>query len=166
MLGMDIHTYDPYLPPKVAKSEGAFLHKKVDNLFKSCTHISVHCNLTDETHHLVNAERMALMPGKAGLINCGNHIVNCARGGIIDEDALLAALEDGTISSAALDVFEFEPVTIEHALIQHENFHGTPHIGAATLEAQARVGSDIVEAVMLGLSGKTPETLVNGKFLK
>ena len=88
------------------------------------------------------------------------------RGGIIDEDALLAALEDGTISSAALDVFEFEPVTIEHALIQHENFHGTPHIGAATLEAQARVGSDIVEAVMLGLSGKTPETLVNGKFLK
>ena len=166
MLGMDIHTYDPYLPPKVAKSEGAFLHKKVDNLFKSCTHISVHCNLTDETHHLVNAERMALMPGKAGLIICGNHIVNCARGGIIDEDALLAALEDGTISSAALDVFEFEPVTIEHALIQHENFHGTPHIGAATLEAQARVGSDIVEAVMLGLSGKTPETLVNGKFLK
>jgi D-3-phosphoglycerate dehydrogenase len=166
MLGMEIHTYDPYLPPKVAKSEGAFLHKKVNNLFKSCTHISVHCNLTDETHHLVNAERMALMPGKVGGIECGNHIVNCARGGIIDEDALLAALEDGTISSAALDVFEFEPVTIEHALIQHENFHGTPHIGAATLEAQARVGSDIVEAVMVGLSGNTPKTLVNGKFLK
>ena len=165
VLGMDIHTYDPYLPAKVAKSQGAFLHKKVDTLFKNCTHISIHCNLTKETHHLVNARRLAMMPGKAGGIECGNHIVNCARGGIIDEDALLSALEDGTIASAALDVFEVEPVPADHPLLHHENFHGTPHIGAATLEAQRRVGLDIASAVITVLDGNNPETLVNGEFL-
>ncbi|MDP6869801.1 MAG: hydroxyacid dehydrogenase [Candidatus Poseidoniaceae archaeon] len=164
-MGMEIHTYDPYLPPKIAKSQGTYLHKKVDTLFEACTHISVHCNLTDETHHLVNAERMSMMPGKAGGISCGNHIVNCARGGIIDEDALFSALEDGTITSAALDVFEVEPISTDNLLVSHDNFHGTPHIGAATLEAQHRVGLDIVDAVMSALSGKEPETLVNGKFL-
>ncbi len=165
VLGMEIHTYDPYLPPKIAKSQGAYLHKKVDSLFKTCTHISIHCNLTDETHHLVNSRRMKMMPGKRGAIHCGNHIVNCARGGIVDEDALLSALENGTITSAALDVFEVEPLPENYPLIQHANFHGTPHIGAATLEAQQRVGLDIADAVIIGLSGKTPKTLVNGEFL-
>ncbi len=164
-LGMEIHTYDPYLPPKVAKAQGAYLHKKVDSLFKSCTHISVHCNLTKETHHLVNAKRMAMMPGKKGGINCGNHIVNCARGGIVDEDALLEALNSGTISSAALDVFEVEPLPLGYKLIQHENFHGTPHIGAATMEAQNRVGIDIAKTVNLALRGVRPDTTVNSHYL-
>lgn len=164
-LGMEIHTYDPYLPPKVAKAQGAYLHKKIDSLFKSCTHISVHCNLTEETHHLVNAKRLSMMPGKKSGIVCGNHIVNCARGGIIDEDALLSALENGTISSAALDVFEVEPLPENYQLIRHENFHGTPHIGAATLEAQNRVGLDIAENVNAALSGKKPATVVNSQYL-
>ena len=163
-LGMEIHTYDPYLPAKVAKSQGAYLHKEIDSLFETCTHISIHCNLTKETHHLVNEKRMSLMPGKKGGINCGNHIVNCARGGIIDEDALLDALKSGVIRSAALDVFEIEPIEENNELVQHENFHGTPHIGAATKEAQQRVGLDIAEAVILGLSGKIPPTLVNKEF--
>ena len=164
-MGMEIHTYDPYLPPKVAKAQGAYLHKKVDSLFKTCTHISIHCNLSDETHHLVNADRMQMMPGKKGGIVCGNHIVNCARGGIVDEDALLAALEDGTISSAALDVFEIEPLPDNYPLLQHENFHGTPHIGAATMEAQQRVGIDIVDAIITGLNGEQPSTIVNRQYL-
>ena len=106
-----------------------------------------------------------MMPGKKSGINCGNHIVNCARGGIVDEDALLAALEDGTISSAALDVFEVEPLPEGYQLLQHENFHGTPHIGAATLEAQQRVGIDIADAIITGLDGQKPTTIVNGKYL-
>ena len=164
-MGMEIHAYDPYLPPKVAKAQGAYLHKKVDTLFKACTHISIHCNLTDETHHLVNEKRMNLMPGKSGTILCGNHIVNCARGGIVDENALLVALENGTVTSAALDVFEIEPLPDNYALTQHPNFHGTPHIGAATMEAQRRVGLDIADAIITGLSGKSPKTVVNSKFL-
>ena len=165
VMGMEIHTYDPYLPPKVAKAQGAYLHKKVDSLFKTCTHISIHCNLSDETHHLVNSDRMKMMPGKKSGIVCGNHIVNCARGGIVDEDALLAALEDGTISSAALDVVEVEPLPENYPLLQHENFHGTPHIGAATMEAQQRVGIEIADAIITGLTGVQPSTIVNRQYL-
>ena len=167
LLGMDVHTYDPYLPSKVAKAQNTTLHRNVDTLFQNCTHISIHCNFTDETHHLVNAERMALMPGKSrDGIHCGNHIVNCARGGIIDESALLSALLSGQVASAALDVFEQEPVSKGNELIQHPNFHGTPHIGAATLEAQARVGRDIGLAVMTVLDGKVADTTVNSHLLK
>ena len=165
-MGMEVHAFDPYLPAKIAKSQNTTLHKSVDTLFKQCTHISIHCNLTDETHHLVNEERMAMMPGKSrDGIKCGNHVVNCARGGIIDETALLQGLEQGVISSAALDVFESEPVSANYALIQHDNFHGTPHIGAATLEAQARVGRDIANAIMTVLSGEECETTVNKHLL-
>ena len=167
LFGMEIHTYDPYLPVKVAKDQNTTLHKKVDTLFQACTHISIHCNYNEETHHLVNAERIALMPGKSfDGIACGNHIVNCARGGIVDEDALLAALESGKLASAALDVFEQEPIPVGNKLVQHPHFHGTPHIGAATLEAQARVGRDIALAIMTVLDGKQAETTVNSHLLK
>ena len=166
-MGMEVHTYDPYLPPKVAKNQSTRLHKDVDTMFKSCTHISVHCNLTDETHHLVNYERMKLMPGKSRLgLKCGNHIVNCARGGIVDEEGLFQALEEGIISSAALDVFEQEPVDSENKLLSHPDFHGTPHIGAATIEAQSRVGLDIAKNVMDSLAGKTVKAIVNSHLMK
>tara|TARA_B110000444_G_scaffold258977_1_gene301358 strand:+ start:1072 stop:2058 length:987 start_codon:yes stop_codon:yes gene_type:complete len=166
-LGMEVHTYDPYLPPKVAKSQSTRLHKDVDDLFRTCTHISVHCNLTDETHHLVNYERMKLMPGKSRLgLKCGNHIVNCARGGIIDENGLLQALEEGVVSSAALDVFEKEPVDPKNILLTHPDFHGTPHIGAATIEAQSRVGTDIARNVMDVLNGKSVKSTVNSHLLE
>jgi phosphoglycerate dehydrogenase-like enzyme len=127
-----------------------------------CTHISVHCNLSDETYHLVDSERIDLMPGVSPQgIRCGNHIVNCARGGIVDEDAALSALGRGQLASVALDVFENEPVNPDSELLQHPHFHGTPHIGAATKEAQYRVGMDIGQAVDTALRTNTCETLVN-----
>tara|TARA_B100000287_G_scaffold86097_2_gene78704 strand:+ start:1255 stop:2241 length:987 start_codon:yes stop_codon:yes gene_type:complete len=160
--GMDVHSYDPYLPLSVAKKAGVTMHKNVDNLFKTCTHISVHCNLTDETHHLINQKRISMMPGVDPFnLKCGNHIVNCARGGIVDEDAALEALNSGQLTSLALDVFEHEPVDPSSLLLQHTNFHGTPHIGAATIEAQRRVGLDIVEAVLTVLRGGVADTTVN-----
>ncbi len=160
--GMEVHSYDPYLPLSVAKKEGVTMHKNVDNLFKTCTHISVHCNLTDETHHLINYKRISMMPGVDPFnLKCGNHIVNCARGGIVDEDAALAALNSGQLTSLALDVFEHEPVDPASPLLEHMNFHGTPHIGAATIEAQHRVGLDIAEAVLSVLHGGIADTTVN-----
>ena len=160
--GMEVHSYDPYLPLSVAKKVGVTMHKNVDNLFKTCTHISVHCNLTDETHHLINQKRINMMPGVDPFnLKCGNHIVNCARGGIVDEDAALAALNSGQLTSLALDVFEHEPVDPTSPLLEHMNFHGTPHIGAATLEAQHRVGLDIAEAVLTVLHGGIADTTVN-----
>ena len=160
--GMEVHSYDPYLPLSVAKKVGVTMHKNVDNLFKTCTHISVHCNLTDETHHLINQKRISMMPGVDPFnLKCGNHIVNCARGGIVDEGAALAALNSGQLTSLALDVFEHEPVDPASPLLEHMNFHGTPHIGAATLEAQHRVGLDIAEAVLTVLHGGIADTTVN-----
>jgi phosphoglycerate dehydrogenase-like enzyme len=164
--GMEVHSYDPYLPGSVAKKFDVSMHKSVDSLFKRCTHISIHCNLTDETHHLVDSERISMMPGKdPNNLPCGNHIVNCARGGIVDETAALKALENGHLSSLALDVFENEPVDASSPLLQHPHFHGTPHIGAATIEAQRRVGLDIADAVLVALSGTLPETTVNRSSL-
>ena len=166
-LGMNVHAYDPYLPPKIAKNQNTRLHKSVDTLFSNCTHISIHCNLTDETHHLVNYNRISKMPGKSiDGIQCGNHIVNCARGGIVNENDVLKALNDGLLASAALDVFEEEPVPGGYELCQHPNFHSTPHIGASTIEAQRRVGLDIARNVMSVLSNKKCEFIVNKEFLK
>ena len=166
-LGMNVHAYDPYLPPKIAKNQNTRLHKSVDTLFSNCTHISIHCNLTDETHHLVNYNRISKMPGKSiDGIQCGNHVVNCARGGIVNENDVLKALNDGLLASAALDVFEEEPVPEGYELCQHPNFHSTPHIGASTIEAQRRVGLDIARNVMSVLSNKKCEFIVNKEFLK
>ena len=166
-LGMNVHAYDPYLPPKIAKNQNTRLHKSVDTLFSNCTHISIHCNLTDETHHLVNYNRISKMPGKSiDGIQCGNHVVNCARGGIVNENDVLKALNDGLLASAALDVFEEEPVPEGYELCQHPNFHSTPHIGASTIEAQRRVGLDIPRNVMSVLSNKKCEFIVNKEFLK
>ena len=165
-LGMELHAFDPYLKAHIARDLGCQLHSSVDEVFRRCTHITVHCNLSDETHHLVNAKRIGLMTGRgADGIECGNHLVNCARGGIVDEQAVLDALESGQLASASLDVFENEPTTADNRLLQHPAFGGTPHIGAATLEAQSRIGFEMAELLIDFFSGKTPKSVVNRDVL-
>jgi len=160
-LGMDLHAYDPYVPKEIAKKNNCRLHNDVDSIFRMCTHVSIHCNLTEETYHLVNSSRINLMPGIGDDgIDCGNHLINCARGGIVDEVAALEALESGQLSSLALDVFEKEPA-IDNPLFNHENFHGTPHIGAATKEAQARIGIEMASLIIETLNGQKPNTSLN-----
>jgi phosphoglycerate dehydrogenase-like enzyme len=165
-LGMKIHAYDPYLPIEVAVEARCILHDEIDDVFQACTHVTVHCNYSQETHHLVNAERIAMMPGiGADGIDCGNHLVNCARGGIVDEDAASAALESGALSTLALDVYESEPLDPDHRLLATATFHGTPHIGASTTEAQHRVGMRIAEQLIDFFSGKTPRHAINPEVL-
>ena len=160
-LGMDLHAYDPYVPKEIANKNNCKLHNDIDSIFRMCTHISIHCNLTEETYHLVNSSRINLMPGIGDDgISCGNHLINCARGAIVDEEAALEALESGQLSSLALDVFEKEPA-IENPLFKHENFHGTPHIGAATKEAQARIGIEMASLIIETLNGEKPDTSLN-----
>ena len=165
-LGMEVHAYDPYLPDGVDIAPAVHLHADLDSLFAACTHISLHCNLTDETRHLANAARFAMMPvvGADG-VACGNHVVNCARGGLVHEGDAAEALDAGVLSSLALDVFEHEPLAPDHPLLRHERFLGTPHIGASTLEAQRRVGMDIVNAVLQTLASGTCSTVVNRDVL-
>ena len=160
-MGMEIHAFDPYISSVVAKSSHCTLHDEVDDIFRLCTHISIHCNLSEETHHLVNSDRLELMGGVgADGTPCGNHIVNCARGGIVDEVAVLSALESGQLSSAALDVFEIEPAT-ENPILHHADFHGSPHLGAATLEAQDRVGDEMAGLLVDYFNGKRPSSAIN-----
>jgi len=143
--GMQVHAYDPYV---VDNPEGITIHKEVDDLFRNCTHISIHCNLTEETRNLVNSHRISLMPriGTDG-IECGKHIVSCARGGIVDESAASKALASGDLQSLALDVFENEPLG-DSPLLSHESFHGSPHIAASTMEAQSRIGVEMAELLI------------------
>ena len=138
--GMEVHAFDPFVDKA---PEGVQLHDDVDDIFRCCTHISVHCNLNEQTRNLVNSERISMMPG-IGLdgIECGNHIVSCARGGVVDESAASLALESRQLTSLALDVFEVEPL-VESDLLRHDSFHGSPHIAASTLEAQARIGTEM-----------------------
>lgn len=165
-LGMNLHAYDPYLPIEIAVDQQCVLHEDVEDVFRNCTHIAVHCNLTEETHHLVNSHTLSLMPSiGADGIECGNHLVSCARGGIVNEDHVLEALENGTLRSCALDVFENEPQTT-HLLLQHPNFHGTPHIGAATFEAQARIGFEMANLLIDFFNGNTPKSVVNRSVIK
>ena len=109
----------------------------------------------------MNSARINLKPGIGDDgIDCGNHLINCARGGIVDEVAALEALESGQLSSLALDVFEKEPA-IDNPLFNHESFHGTPHIGAATKEAQARIGIEMASLIIETLNGQKPNTSLN-----
>lgn len=101
--------------------------------------LTLHIPRTDETRHLIDAKRLASMKK-------GARIVNCARGGLIDEPALLEALSSGHIAGAALDVFEEEPPR-DTALVEHPNVVCTPHLGASTREAQVRVGVEIAEKI-------------------
>jgi len=159
--GMEVNAFDPYVSGDQVAELNCVMHDDVDGLFKACTHISIHCNLSKDTHHLVNRERLAMMPdiGADGTA-CGNHVVNCARGGIVDEPAILEALQSGKLSSAALDVFEVEPA-IGNPLLEHERFHGSPHIGAATLEAQTRVGTEMAGLIVAFFNGERPKSAIN-----
>ena len=157
-LGMDVHAYDPYVQ---SSPDWIHMHDDVDDVFRSCTHISVHCNLSDETRHLVNTTRIGMMPGvgKDGT-ECGNHIVSCARGGIVNESDAAMALENGQLRTLALDVFETEPLG-DSPLLSMDGFHGSPHIAASTLEAQGRIGTEMVSLLMEYFETGRPSTSLN-----
>jgi|TARA_B100000959_G_scaffold153056_1_gene160472 D-3-phosphoglycerate dehydrogenase len=156
--GMEIHAFDPFVT-KVPN--GIIMHDDLDDVFRNCTHISIHCNLTEDTRNLVNSYRISLMPD-VGLdgTECGNHIVSCARGGIVDEHAALEALQSGHLKSLALDVFEVEPLG-DSSLLSIEGFHGSPHIAASTLEAQSRIGSEMASLIIEFFACGKPSTSLN-----
>ena len=136
---MRIIAYDPFISEDAAKALGVELVEMSD-LFRRSDFITIHTPLTPETHHLIDGAAIAQM--KSGV-----RIVNCARGGIIDEAALAEALKSGKIAGAALDVFEQEPLT-NSPLFALSNFISTPHLGAASEEAQENVAIEIAQQVV------------------
>ncbi len=134
---MRVIAHDPFITPEAAARLGASL-VDLDALWREADVVSLHVPLTENTRHLVNAATLAKM--KRGAI-----LVNCARGGVVDERALAEAIASGHIGGAALDVFEKEPPATDHPLLELDDFVCTPHIGASTEEAQAAVAIAIAE---------------------
>lgn len=138
-LCMQVIAYDPLLTQEKANELGVKL-VGLPTLFESSDFISIHTPLCDATHHLLNAEAFNKM--KKGV-----RVINAARGGIIDEQALLEALQSGKVAGAALDVFEEEPPKADSPLLAHPQVICTPHLGASTNEAQSRVALQVAEQV-------------------
>jgi D-3-phosphoglycerate dehydrogenase len=152
--GMRVVAYDPYLSVTRARSLQVELVDELDDLLKSADFISLHTPLTAETRHIVDAAR--LKKTKRGV-----RIINCARGGLIDEAALVQALQDGHVAGAALDVFEIEPLPSDSQLRSAPNLVLTPHLGASTVEAQESVGIEIAQSVRAALLEGTIRNAVN-----
>ncbi len=142
--GMRVIAYDPYLSVSRARSLQVELVEDLDALMPQVDFITMHMPLTDETRHMLDARRLALC--KKGV-----RIVNCARGGLIDEAALGEALTSGHVAAAALDVYEVEPPPAEFPLRSLSNIVFTPHLGASTAEAQENVGIEIAQAIRAAL---------------
>lgn len=153
--GMTLLAYDPYLDPPVAKRLEIEL-ASLDEVLSRADIVTLHMPLTDETRNLISAERIEQM--KPGAL-----LVNCARGGIVDDRALLAAIESEHLAGAALDVFEVEPPE-DRALVEHPRVVTTPHIGAQTREAQERVATQTARMVLAALDGSLAVTAVNLPF--
>ena len=150
---MKVMAYDPYLTAEQASEAGARL-VGLPELLLAADVISVHTPLTQQTRGMIGAPQLdAMKPGV--------HLLNVARGGIIDEAGLAEALASGHVAGAAIDVFATEPMAPDNPLRSAPNTVLTPHLGASTREAQARVGHEMAEQVAMALSGVTPPYAVN-----
>ena len=153
---MEVIAYDPYIAADVTTCAKVERVPLLEALLARADFISLHMPLTAETRRLVGADQLAaLKPGA--------RLVNCARGELVDESALLDALESGALAGAALDVFGEEPPRSEvlKRLIAHPHVVATPHIAASTVEAQADVGVQIARQVLAALRGQNYQNVVN-----
>ncbi|TYI75696.1 hypothetical protein E1A91_D06G024500v1 [Gossypium mustelinum] len=156
-LGMQVIAHDPYAPADRARAIGVEL-VSFEEALTTADFISLHMPLTPATSKMFNDEAFSR-------VKKGVRIINVARGGVIDEEALLRALDSGIVAQAALDVFTEEPPPQENKLVRHENMTVTPHLGASTTEAQEGVALEIAEAVVGALKGELAATAVNAPMV-
>lgn len=152
-LGMRVIAFDPYVSADRAKDMGVDVMPTLESLLVQSDFVSIHLPRSPETEGLIGAHELAMMKPQARL-------VNTARGGIVDEEALAKAIVDGRLGGAALDVFAVEPVT-DSPLFSLDNVVVTPHLGASTREAQDKAGTTIAEMVRLALRGEFVPYAVN-----
>lgn len=138
--GMEVLGYDPFLTEERAEKIGVKL-SSVNDICAKADFITVHTPLTNETRHMISRPQFEIMKK-------GARIINCARGGIIDEMALVEAIETGIVAGAAFDVFESEPPAADHPFLNNPKIIVTPHLGASTVEAQENVAIDVSEEVL------------------
>ena len=156
--GMTVIGFDPFLTKEALAKKHIEKKETLDAVIREADIISLHLPHTEKTHYIINENILSMMKSSALL-------VNCARGGTVDETALYRALKNGKIAGAALDVFEQEPLS-ESKLTTLDNIVFSPHMGANTVEGQIRAGTVCAEQVLKVLDGKTPDHWVNKSFMK
>src|SRR5205823_5571708 len=162
-LEMQILAFDPYVAPEQARKLDVTM-LSMEEVLKQADFVTLHTSLTSGPHGtrgIIGARELSLMKP-------GARLINCARGGLIDEEALLHALNEGQLVGAALDVFSQEPIrddTVLKQLLAHERVIATPHLGASTEEAQVGVATDVAEQVITVLRGGFPRAAVNAPLI-
>lgn len=152
---MRVLAYDPYIPRTRAESLGVELLEDLSDMLRQSHFLTVHTPLTEETRGMIGRRELYLLPR-------GAVVVNAARGGIVDERALLEVLEEDHLFAAGLDVFTQEPPPKDHPLLNHPKVVLTAHLGANTFEAQERVGEAVLERVVRTLEGDLSYALNTG----
>ncbi|KAK2821786.1 hypothetical protein FQN49_007675 [Arthroderma sp. PD_2] len=160
-LGMKVNAVDPYASSAVAESASVVLMPSLSALLPTADFLTIHTPLIASTKGMISTAELAQMKP-------GSRILNVARGGTVDEEALLAALESGHIAGAAIDVFATEPPSADSTsarLIAHPRVIPTPHLGASTVEAQENVSIDVCEQILQILNGALPRSAVNAPLI-
>lgn len=160
-LGMRLVAYDPYANPNLAAAASVTLRSSLAELLQEADFLTLHTPLIASTKGMIGKTELATMKPTA-------RILNVARGGMIDEDALVDALDNNVIAGAGIDVFTSEPPQADSSatrLIAHPKVVATPHLGASTREAQENVSIDVCEQVVLILSGELPRSAVNAPLI-
>jgi D-3-phosphoglycerate dehydrogenase len=152
-LGMDVVAFDPYISEKRAEQLGAELVDDLRACLDRADFLSIHTPLTEETAHMIGEEELAQLED--------GYVINCARGGIVDEAALAEAVEDGVLRGAAVDVFADEPVSPDTPLLDVEDVVVTPHLGASTEAAQENVATSIADQVIAAFAGEPVANALN-----
>ncbi|NLF00460.1 MAG: phosphoglycerate dehydrogenase [Anaerolineales bacterium] len=156
-LGMRVLACDPYTSSSWTQSIGVEMCSRLEDLLEQSDFVTVHVPLTAATRNLLGEQELALLKP-------GARVINCARGGVINEEALLKALDEGQLAGAALDVFSKEPAT-DNPLVSHPKTVVTPHLGASTAEAQVAVAVDVAHQIADVLSGRPAAHPVNAPLI-
>lgn len=154
VLGMQVLAFDPFIASERANTLGVTLVPSLAELLRRSQVVSLHCPSIPETYHILNAETLRMMPK-------GSYLINVARGALVDEAALLDALQSGHLAGAALDVFDPEPPMRQHPLFTLPNTICTPHIGSYTYASVVRMQVMACEQIASALRGERPTNLVN-----
>jgi len=153
-IGMNVQVYDPFVDPSQEADSAVSFVDDLAQMLGSSDVVSVHVPLSPKTRHLMNVDRLSQMKP-------GSFLINCSRGGTVDENALLDALVSGHLAGAGLDVWEQEPPAPGHPLFALPQVVGTPHVAAATDSCKARLWEGALTQIMDACEGKRPEYLIN-----
>jgi len=153
-MGLDVWAYDPFVPPEKMTNDGVVVCPDLEMLLRGCDFLSLHCPLTELTHHLVSRDALALT--KPGVV-----IINTARGDVIDLVALQAAIETGHVAGAGLDVFDREPLPPGHPLRSHPAVVATPHMAYLSDRSVVQLRTRVAQNAAAVLRGEPPVYPVN-----